>query len=566
LRRVERLFGPDVGAVSLAVSAALINALWQDAIVALLLWATLAALRSSPARIRYAAACVALATMALLPIATALLLYMQDAAVAFTTVPSSVTPAVFTPALGVGAAWAMRVSSSPWTAALQTSALPLWSVGVLLFSLRLVASAAHTHVLRRHSEAAEDGIASVVARMAERVGVHRRVRVFVCALVSGPSTIGWVRPVILVPPATLLGLTTQQLEAVIAHELAHVRRHDYAVNVAQMVIETLFFYHPAVWWASRRIRTERELCCDDIAVATCGDPVEYASALTHLARVRTITPRLALRGAGGPLLQRVQRLLAPVAPVTASRVPIAVALSLAFATTTFGHAWIGAESRQVPPAAARGTVTGIMYDPLGEPAARVPLTLDNNVDSGDSQPLGTPVLVEEYTDANGRYRFDNIPPGAYVITPAISWAQASAVSVPSGGTIEHDVRIAFDTVHSGLVMIPGGRPPSAYDPFPRRAPESATLSLHGPRHLRAWNRPYPDALLPTHREGVVVVEGWIGADGAATALQVISADHPELEKAALMALQEERWEPARVRGVAIEVPLRVTLEYRLALR
>ena len=78
----------------------------------------------------------------------------------------------------------------------------------------------------------------------------------------------------------MLGLAPQQLEAVLAHELAHIRRHDYLVNVLQMMAETLFFYHPAIWWASRRIRVERELCCDDVAVQACGDVVCYAHALT----------------------------------------------------------------------------------------------------------------------------------------------------------------------------------------------------------------------------------------------------------------------------------------------
>ena len=560
------LLWPEFGAVSVAVSAALIHALWQDAIVALLLWATLAALRGSPARVRYTVACVALVAMALLPIGTAVLLYVQDAAVAFTTAHSTITSTGLTPGFGVGAAWAIRVSSSPWTAALQTWALPLWSAGVVLFSLRLVASAAHTHALRRSAGAAEDAIVSMVVRMADRVGVHRRVRVFVCPLISGPATIGWLRPAILVPPATLLGLTPQQLEAVIAHELAHVRRHDYLVNVAQMVIETLLFYHPAVWWVSRRIRFERELCCDDIVVATCADPVGYACALTQLARMRAITPRLALRGAGGPLVQRVQRLLAPVAPVTASRVPIAVACAVACVTTTFGHAWMRAESQQVPPAFARGSATGIVYDPLGEPAVGVPLTLDNNVDAGDNEPLATPVLLETRTDANGRYRFDNVPRGSYVVTPSIAWARSSPVTVPSGSAVDTDIRITFDTVVTGLMMLPGGRPPTASILFPPRNRQSETLSVRGPEHVNLWNRPYPDALERTRREGVVVVDGEIGTDGKATHIRVTTADHVELATAALAAIEQERWEPARVRGVAIEVPLRVTLEYRLSLR
>ena len=110
-------------------------------------------------------------------------------------------------------------------------------------------------------------------------------------------------------PATLLGLTTQQLEAVLAHELAHIRRYDYLVNLLQMAVETLLFYHPAVWWTSSRIRHERELCCDDLAVASCGDALCYARALTRLERLRIATPAMALGSTGGPLAYRIQRLI-----------------------------------------------------------------------------------------------------------------------------------------------------------------------------------------------------------------------------------------------------------------
>ena len=108
------------------------------------------------------------------------------------------------------------------------------------------------------------------------------MRVVESALVDVPVVIGWLRPVILLPVAALAGLTPAQVEAILAHELAHIRRHDSCVNVLQTIAETLLFYHPAVWWVSHRIRAEREHCCDDIAVAVCGDPVAYAQALAEL--------------------------------------------------------------------------------------------------------------------------------------------------------------------------------------------------------------------------------------------------------------------------------------------
>ncbi len=129
--------------------------------------------------------------------------------------------------------------------------------------------------------------------------------------------IGWIRPVILVPAAALAGLDPTALEAVLAHELAHVRRHDYLVNLMQSMVEALFFYHPAAWWISRQIRTEREHCCDDAAVELCGDPILYARALERLEDLRHSlepNPGLALAANGGILMNRIKRLILPNLP------------------------------------------------------------------------------------------------------------------------------------------------------------------------------------------------------------------------------------------------------------
>jgi len=107
------------------------------------------------------------------------------------------------------------------------------------------------------------------------------VRLLISALVQVPTVIGWLRPVVLVPVGALSGLPAEYLEALLLHELAHVRRHDYLVNILQSVAEALLFYHPAVWWVSGHIRAERELCCDDVAVAVSGDALTYARALAH---------------------------------------------------------------------------------------------------------------------------------------------------------------------------------------------------------------------------------------------------------------------------------------------
>ena len=139
-----------------------------------------------------------------------------------------------------------------------------------------------------------------------------RVEILESAAVAVPTLVGWVKPVVLLPAAALAGLTAVQLEAILAHELAHVRRHDYLVNLLQSIVETLLFYHPAVWWVSAEVRAEREHCCDDLAIAVCGDRLVYVSALAELTSIERQV--FALAATDGSLLTRVRRILGQPAP------------------------------------------------------------------------------------------------------------------------------------------------------------------------------------------------------------------------------------------------------------
>jgi hypothetical protein len=147
--------------------------------------------------------------------------------------------------------------------------------------------------------------------MRQRMAVHTRVVVQASAEVCGPCVLGWWRPTVLLPASLLTGLPVEYCQALLAHELAHVRRHDYLVNLMQRGVEVVFFYHPAVWWLSHLVSEERELCCDDAAVAACGSPSGYAGALVELARQRRPlpAPEGALAAGGGSLRRRVARLL-----------------------------------------------------------------------------------------------------------------------------------------------------------------------------------------------------------------------------------------------------------------
>ena len=180
-----------------------------------------------------------------------------------------------------------------------------------MLSIRLLAgwkSAGRLAVLG--TSPARPEIAALAERLCRRLAISAPVRILESAALQVPAAIGVLRPVVLLPVSSLTGLPVEQIEALLAHELAHIGRHDYLVNLIQSAAETLLFYHPAVWWVSGRIRIERENCCDDLAVAATGDAMVYARALVDLEERRVFgsSRTLALAADGGQLFGRIARL------------------------------------------------------------------------------------------------------------------------------------------------------------------------------------------------------------------------------------------------------------------
>ncbi len=201
---------------------------------------------------------------------------------------------------------AVQVKLKPW---LPTIVLG-WSIGVLMFAVRPVWSLITIRRLRRQGiSAVPENVSALLASTAKRLGVSCAIEVWQSAVVQVPIVAGYLKPVILLPVSVVSGLPASQLEAILAHELAHIRRHDYLVNLLQTLVETICFYHPAVWWLSYQIRCEREHCCDDIAVRALGSPLHYSRALLALEEMRVVQTPLAVGAGGGSLLTRVRRLL-----------------------------------------------------------------------------------------------------------------------------------------------------------------------------------------------------------------------------------------------------------------
>jgi beta-lactamase regulating signal transducer with metallopeptidase domain len=296
-------FTPDV-LRNLGLS--LLHFLWQGAALAALAAAAIALARK--ASTRYAIAVVALISMVAAPAATYFVLHQSEPA--FTTFPQTAAPAIAQVAsLAARRAVTTTTASRFLSGGLLTAFVELWFIGVLLFSLRTAGGFFLVARLRRRdSKPMNSELLALSREMQNRLGITRAIRYCESIQLDAPAVVGWFRPVVLLPLSALTGLTELQLRAVIAHELAHIRRLDAFFNLFQVAAETLLFYHPAVWWLSKRIRTERENCCDDVALSVCGNPAEYARALALMEEWR-VAPSFAMAANRGPLASRVARLL-----------------------------------------------------------------------------------------------------------------------------------------------------------------------------------------------------------------------------------------------------------------
>ncbi|MBC6606557.1 M48 family metalloprotease [Hymenobacter sp. BT188] len=336
---LEHLLSP---AVVRALGWTIVHSLWQGAVVALALAGLLLLLRQHTARIRYRVAGVALVAMLGLSAVTFSRYYLADSSDIEAGVPTALanttaaTPTVVPASLGGNlplvyafdkhSAPAPTVQPAAPTAAADVSWLPYfdqhlplivtaWLLGLLAMTLRFLGGLAYLDRLRHYRVRPLPAVwQRRLTELGERAGLRRSVTLLESALVKAPLVAGHLKPVILLPLGTISGLSQAHLEAILAHELAHIIRRDYLMNLVQSITEILFFYHPGVWFVNACLRTERENCCDDMATTMCGSPLTLAQALTGLAELghdRFSAPRLAVAAVGpdGSLLSRVRRLV-----------------------------------------------------------------------------------------------------------------------------------------------------------------------------------------------------------------------------------------------------------------
>ncbi len=314
-----------------AIGWVLFHFLWQGALIAVALLATLHFIRSSERR--YIAACIAMAATVA---AFAGTLFWQWPGVNTGRGTSIVTSAILIGESATDAGTSRMFQPSE----MLHWAVPFWLAGVLFFQLRTVVRWMAARRLRTYGTCvAPAHWQGRLSDLSIRLRVSQPVALFESSLARVPSVIGHLRPAILIPAGLLASMPPDQIEAILLHELAHIRRNDYLVNLLQNVAEGLLFYHPAIWWMSGIIRVEREHCCDDAAIATgSGNAYEYAMALAALEQSRWGSSDItATAASGGSLVGRVRRLLHPeqtLAPQSGWALPVVMlGVMLAIAVT-----------------------------------------------------------------------------------------------------------------------------------------------------------------------------------------------------------------------------------------
>ena len=349
---LTRLLSVPSNAFIPSLGWALLHFVWQGALVGCATAVLLVALRNARPERRYAVACLALLMCVVWPVVdfVRMLLDERGAAAARELPLASAPAAVLRDAVGM-LAWLQQHLDwivGAWAAC--AAALGLRMALGLVWVGRATAGRAASSLAGSDEER---GWQTKLARLAARCGIDRQVRLRIVDSLASPVTAGCWRPVVLVPAALVTGMPPQLLEALLAHELGHVRRHDYLVNLVQNVIEALLFYHPAVWWISRRIRHEREQIADDFAARQLGEPRRLAKALSELERLQFSGHRLVQAAAGGDLMARIRRLVRPDPQALDWRAAIPV-LGLVLACAASAHAL---STRDAPVAATTAGLT-----------------------------------------------------------------------------------------------------------------------------------------------------------------------------------------------------------------
>ncbi len=385
---IERIFSPELVH---ALGWTLVHTLWQAAIFAIALGVLLVLLRKYSARARYNLAIGLLAVFFLTTVLTFVQLYQGPADREVMTVATSsedvfANEVMATPSIPVtlttreksGSSARVSLSFRDRLVVYYNDHLPLivtlWLMGVLVLQLRFLGQLAYIQRLKNYgTQRFPAKWAASIQELETSIGIVKSVRYLTSFRVKSPFTVGWLYPIVLFPGDLLDQLKESEIITILAHELAHVKRNDFLVNLIQTLLSSLFFYHPATWWMSARINEEREHCCDDLAIAVTGEPVGYARTLLQMKEAEVAGGSLAMafrRSGQGGFNYRIRRLVTGYLNGATYGEGLVTALILVAALATAVAASDGEQVQQ-----AEVNVPAIEQETFGDP-----LGLDKTID------------------------------------------------------------------------------------------------------------------------------------------------------------------------------------------
>ncbi|OJJ15335.1 hypothetical protein BKI52_38620 [marine bacterium AO1-C] len=320
-----------------ALGWTLIHSLWQGAALAILLALTLIFLRKNSSKLRYFIATSALFTLVLASVITFLSLYQTSSSLAqYPSIAPKIGTA--TPANLVHTIQSQAPDKFAFFSDYFGQHLPLivtvWLLGVVVLMLRFLGGYALLQRMRHHRVSAVNREWQLkILEIADHLKIKKIVRLMESANAKTPMVIGYLKPIILLPLGTISGLSSKQVESILAHEMAHIARNDYLINIIQSIVEIFLFFNPAMWWISGQVRQEREHCCDDIALQLTNDHLTLVKTLATLEEMRIASPQAAVAFAGkkGGLVGRIRRIVnAPRTNATFSEGFVAAILLVGF--------------------------------------------------------------------------------------------------------------------------------------------------------------------------------------------------------------------------------------------
>ncbi|TVQ41194.1 MAG: TonB family protein [Wenzhouxiangella sp.] len=546
----------------------LLHFIWQGLLAGLVYGLILLVWRPASASARYNLALATLVTLAALPALTLWWLIRAAETTASALVDMS-------DAVGSGAAAGtlpgMAHDPMAWI-------VVAWLAGVSLLSARLVMGWHYVQQLRRSADhAATAALADLVEQTRQRLAIGRRVVLAASNRVRAPLVIGWLKPLILFPPAMVNQLPLAQIEMVLAHEMAHIRRHDHLVNLFQTVVETLLFYHPVVAWVSRQIRIERENACDDLAVEITENRLGYVEMLASLEHLRQPRARLALSINDGQILGRIRRLVEPSQPGRQRGLTLpAVALVSLVAATTAIYLVPESEPVETPmpvatsvanpaPAAARvnsndsapGTAESIddplswdFPDPLPPVSDRATRTTPG---TGADRPAPRPVAADQ--ESRAPTEPEPAPPAAAEVARADAASAEPDPAQVADTTAEPGVNSALQ-----LAALPVRQ---AARPAPPTIAEIEPPPISGGELVHRVEPRFPTRARQRQASGLVELEFTVAASGQTSDIEIVEETPARFGfgHAARAAVAQWRFEPFRQGETQVSRRVRMEIEF-----